>query len=99
MGKVVQRTVHKLASSGHESDSARECQYARHRREDRDSVPLEEARRSQSRTVLLQTRGALPVQLRRHKVGVGFSGVRRGEKLSIWRVRAIHGVVGKVAIV
>ena len=100
--RVVQRAVDGPALSRHEPHSTRERQYACHRghREDRDSVPLEEAFvPPRSRTVVLQTRRVVPVQSRRHKVGVGFGGVRRGEELSVWSVRADRSVVGEVAVV
>ena len=100
--RVVQRAVHGPTPSRHEPHSARERQYACHRgrREDRDSVPLEEAfAPPRSRTEMLRTRRVVPVQSRRHKVGVGFRGVRRGEKLGVWSVRADRGVVGEVAVV
>ena len=46
---------------------------------------------------MLRTRGVLPVQSRRHKVGVGFGGVRRGEKLSVCGVSDVRSIVGEVA--
>ena len=70
------------------------------RREDRDSVPLEEAFvPPRSRTVMLRARRAVPVQSRRDKVGVGFGRVRRGEELSVWSVRAVRGDIGEVTVV
>ena len=49
--------------------------------------------------VMLRTRSVVPIQPRRHKVGLGFGGVRRGEELSVESVHAVRSVVGEVAVV
>ena len=102
--RVVQRAVHRLAPSGNEPHGARERSHTRYRgrREDGDSVLLEEAFASRSRAVAavaLRTRGVLPAQSRRNEVGVGVGGIRSGEQLSVWIFGADRGVVRKVAVV
>ena len=42
---------------------------------------------------------SLPVQSRRNEVGVGFGGICRGQKLSVWRGRAGREVIAKIAVV
>ena len=48
---------------------------------------------------MLRARGVCPAQSRRNEVGVGCSGIRRGEDLNVWISRVIRGAVDKVAVV